>query len=785
MQPNKKLEIYPTSRAIRERIFQNPSQDLLLPKTVTIGEFESKVLRIPNRTFVDEDTKILLMQEASDFRQFRELQIEREFFSFLKNSQYLFSFFEELAVEMVTIDQLQQSDTYASYHEHLLILRQLQQNYIRLLDARKLVDKMTLPSLYQLNTRYISSFEQIDLYLEGYLNRFEQQLFTQIAEHVPLFIHLHTNRFNQKMTDTFRALGFALEADHYYVLDIQAKQILEATPKAAHTTHYHVSSTQNAVEEVAFVKKKIYDFVQAGYSPEEIIVIIPKASRQMLLELYDDENNFNFAMGFPFSQHPIYQKLDALYRFYTDPSFENSYRIGKLGYDPQTVKKMQKKWSQKLTPSEMIEILQDIIPAEESDAYRLYEEAFLLFGRLLPTLSHYPFHKVLHLFLNRLAKLTLDDTRGGRITVMEILETRGIQKRAVIVTDFNEGILPSSSRKDLFLSTAIRQHAGLPTPQDRENLQKYYYRRLFEQADDVAICYIEDEQNQPSRFLHELGIPAKTETFDTLTSILYPKVSQPDHYIQEDLVAFYDFSAQPLSASGLKTFLDCRRKFYFQYIRKLGEFEIPKEQDDQRIIGNILHDALKAVYSQNTAYHDDESLMLALQRALYLRSEESASLRFLVDVWLQRLRPFVRHEIRRFSEGFRVQSVEESIRIRYDHLQLKGTIDRIDIIDNRYHILDYKSGTIPKTTSKSLEKTSDFQLQFYYLLTQTKGEVAGAFYYDLAQGVLVDEPLFDQKLELLYGHFETLGAKEYNFTMTQERSKCLYCPYQKICNRIM
>lgn len=785
MLQSNKLEIYPTSRAIRERVKEALSQNTLLPKTITIGEFEKKALIVPGRTFVDEEHKTLLMQEASRFDNFRKLQIDREFFTFIKNSSYLFSFFEELAVEQVTIETLKLSDYYADYTEHLEILATLRQNYIDLLDAKNLVDKMTLPALYKLNRNYIASFSQIDLFLEGYLNRFELRLIEEIAAITPLMIHLHAIPFNRKMLDAFNLLGFDLKPGYDYLLDIEKRSVLKAVPITAPATRYHVTSVDNRVEEIAFIKQALYRFIEQGYAPEEIIVLLPKASQQQLLDLFDDENNFNFAMGFPFTDDPIYRRLDALYRYYTDKSYENRFRLTTLGYTIEEVDELQKVWSQKHTPAQITQMLTSLVPAAKSDAFTIYEEQLHLFSRLLPTVAHYPFHKVLHLFLNRLSTATIDDVRGGKITVMEILETRGIRKKALIVTDFNEGVLPSQSKKDLFLSTAIRSASGLPTPQDRQNLQKYYYRRIFDQADEVAICYIEDDQNRPSRFLQELGIDNRGDKDPHLRRILFPPTSPRAHYSQEELILPYDFTQHPLSASALRTFLDCRRKYYFAYIRKLREFEIPKEANDDRAIGTILHEALQEVYSGHDHFTDEDALFYALQRALYKRSEKSASLQFLTDVWLQKLKPFIAHEIRRFHEGVRIHSVERKETRSYEGLTLTGEIDRIDTYHDTLLILDYKSGKIP-TTPKEIAKSSDFQLQFYTLLGEEIGEVADARYYDLGSGTLTPDKRFDDKMALLHEHFDMLRTeKEFNFTMTDALQKCTWCPYQKICNRIM
>ena len=781
------LEIYPTSRAVREQNLRSLAHNTLLPPRITIGEFEKKALLVPGRTFVDEERRVLLMQEAADFDNFRKLRIDREFFTFLKNSSYLFAFFEELAMEHVTIEDLRQSDTYAEYGEHLEILSTLRQNYLRLLDRHRLVDRMTLPEVAKINTRYIGTFDRIELHLEGYLNRFEIKLFEEIATRLPVIIHYHTTPFNRKMTEIFHDLGFTLPENHTCQLDLGERRLLSARPHTDPDPHYRVCAVENAPEEVAFIKKAVYDFIRRGYPPEEIVVLLPRPALAPLLDLFDDENNFNFAMGFPFTEDPVYKRLDALYRYYTQKSYENRYRLQTMGFTLEEVHSLQQKWGSRLGVGETRELLATLVPPSQSDGYALYEEQLHLFGALLPAIApHYPFHKVLHLFLNRLAAATLDDTRGGKITVMEILETRGITKKAVIVADFNEGVLPNRSRKDLFLSSAIRTHAGLPTPQDRQNLQKYYYQRFFSQAEEVAICYIEDEQNRPSRFLKELHITAPAEKLPWLRSILFPKADARPHYLQESLVLPYDFTKIPLSASALRTFLECRRRYYFAYIRKLGEFEIPKEGNDERLIGTLLHEALHEVYAKSPVYEEPEMLRTALREALYRRSDPGSSLRLLVDIWLRKMDAFIGNEIERFHKGARVEAVERKFTRPLGALTLTGTADRIDTVNGERVILDYKSGKIPTVSQRSLEKATDFQLQFYTLLAEEEAPVAEALYYDLGSGALVAEPLFEEKMALLHEHLARLASqKRFDFTMTEERQKCLWCPYQKICDRIL
>ena len=94
-------------------------------------------------------------------------------------------------------------------------------------------------------------------------------------------------------------------------------------------------------------------------------------------------------------------------------------------------------------------------------------------------------------------------------------------------------------------------------------------------------------------------------------------------------------------------------------------------------------------------------------------------------------------------------------------------------------MLDYKTGKINKPTSKSLEKETNFQLQFYKILTDAKLSA----YYDLNSGLVVEENLFDEKLELLDSKLEELKEKEIDFYKTDELKRCEYCPYKLICGR--
>lgn len=173
-----KLLIYPTTRKVREFYANNLSQNALLDKVLSAGEFFEKIILNDKRKADDYET-LLLMKKACDMTRsanssdFAKLAIPSEFFTFLKNNEYLFSFFKELALSKKQISDLQKNDYYAQYNEHLAILNELQKNYFMCLKNANLHDDITLCEDYKINEDFLGEFSEIDFFLEGFLNEFE------------------------------------------------------------------------------------------------------------------------------------------------------------------------------------------------------------------------------------------------------------------------------------------------------------------------------------------------------------------------------------------------------------------------------------------------------------------------------------------------------------------------------------------------------------------------------------------------------------------------------------
>lgn len=774
------IEIFPTSRALREFYSSFLDTNQLLPKAMSISELISNSTVVAEKSMADADTRVLLMQEASDFENFKDLKIDREFLSFIKNSTYLFRFFEELAIEDVQIDDLELADTYAEFAEHLSILKELLSRYKSILSEKKLYDKITLPSEYQLNEEFLKTNDGFTYHIEGFLNNFELNLFFKIAQFVPFKIYLHVTSYNQKMISLFKSLNISLHVDTIYLINLGTKSIEQEHAMPKNSFSYTVRGFSIKTLQCAFVYEKIADFVGKGIEPQNIAVIVPDEKFAITLKEFDSYKNLNFAMGESFTKNELYKKLDGIDKLLRLRDVEHKLRISRLGISQNVVENFQELWRKKLSPSEIIVCLN--ILCNDSNKDEIFEEELFKFERLLYSLGNIELQQAMKLFLNRLSALSRDDVMGGKVTVMGLLESRGMSYEGVIIVDFSDEFVPKRSQKDMFLSSQIREHAGLPSKSDRENLQRYFYYRLMQNANHVAISFTQNDQSMGSRFLDELGLHVEGNSDEqTYYKLLFDSHNQKQRFDPEIIEGSYDIKNTPLSASKLKTILTCKRQFYYKYILKSKEAKMPDAPINLADIGNILHEALHYVLKDKNVV-DENTLMIDLRR--YLQSEDRGLIwHYHLDIWLEYLKNFANLEAKRYEEGYRVEELEKSLHVTYNGFILEGKIDRIDVRDAHLTVIDYKSGKIPETTAKTLANAVDFQLEFYYLLAKELGEVEGLYYYDLKNGRMISESLFGEKLERLDAILEELKEPLVNFEKCESLAPCKFCPYTKLCDR--
>ncbi len=779
---NETTIVLSSARAIRHEQNSIDSQTLFLPTFITMSEFISKLCLVDDFKALDEDSRVLLLLEASDFNSFSSLKIERNFFTFTKNSSYIFKFFEELSAEMYDISKLDTSDIYGEYEEHIAILQKLYKRYENLCVERKLLDKIFLPKLYKFNESYAKEHKDIELKVDGHLTNFEFELLQKCCEFSRVKIVFSSSKFNKKMQSKFIEFGIDLENNYTYEILLNTKEIISSTP-IKKNKNISCTSFSEDILQVAFIKQKIYEGVKKGYTPDNIAVILPDEQMANKLKSFDEKSNFNFAMGEPYSKTKIYEKLNATCQILDQKSQENYARLQRLGDDVyiQLLSNYHKN-SDEFDVEEFLQAYQQGF--EDKEALKIFQEELYSFKKIMPYMKGMSVKSLLSLFLQRLSKRSLDDVRGGRVTVMGVLETRLVDFDLAIIVDFSDKNVPKKSDKDMFLNTKIREIASLPTMNDRQNLQKHYYNMLISRSKEVAISFVKSNESDASVFLKQLGI--KEEIADAELSYANILFSSKilDKKVEEDIVLPYTFKDMKISNTKLKTFLECKRKYYYKYIKHIYGHEIPKDMPKEYEIGNAVHLALSKLYSKKNSYGSVDELKRDLHRELDLACGNSELDKYLIAIQKRRLDKFCVDEVKRFDDGWHVDMCEQSFECEFGGAKLIGQIDRIDKKDNELFVLDYKTGSYKLYNKNNFTDATDFQLEFYYLLASKLGNVMACGFYDLKEIKIVNEVFMEEKLSVLKSNIkDLLNLEEVNFTKCEDIKNCVYCDYATICKR--
>ncbi|WP_321779337.1 PD-(D/E)XK nuclease family protein [Sulfurimonas sp.] len=774
--------VLPSARAIRHEQLLNTKQTLFLPNHITMHEFISKLCIVKDFKIIDDDSRVLLLLEASDFNSFSNLKIERNFFTFTKNSSYIFKFFQELAHELYDINTLDTSDIYAEYEEHISILQELHKRYEHLCTKKKILDKIFLPKLYEFNKAYALGHKNIQLHVDGHLTNFEFELLEKCCEFSSVEIIFKTSKFNTKMQNKFLELGIELDAGYDYKISLNAKEIISKT-KIHKNRNISCESFSEAILQVAYIKKRVYDFMQKGYEAQKIAVILPDEKFAYKLKIFDEKHNFNFAMGESFSKTNIYEKIDATCTLIEQISEENSARLLRVG--DEIYKELFPHYHKKVHEVDVLSLLQGFLEFCQTtkEEKKIYKAEVYTLKNILLSMKDMSIKSLLSLFLQRLASRSLDDIRGGKITVMGVLETRSVSFDAVVIVDFSDANVPKRSDKDMFLNTQIREMANLPTMSDRENLQKHYYEMLINSSKEVCISYVESEQSSGSRFLKHLGIKSKNSFEKEYAKILFDKRKDKK---QEDIEILreYSFKNVKLSATKLKTFLTCKRKYFYKYVEEIKAHDIPKDMPEEWEIGTAVHNALNTLYSKKPFYTDADALKIDLDKELDAVCGKSELDIYLIEMQKRKMIEFAHNEIKRFRDGYKVKYCEKNLTCNFAGMTLSGFVDRIDAKDNELFVLDYKTGNYPIYNAKNFTEATDFQLEFYYLLASTLGKVSFCGYYDLKDSKIVPEAFLEEKLEILKAIIsDLLNIEEVNFEKCEDTNSCKFCEYKIMCGR--
>ncbi|RVZ16074.1 exonuclease [Helicobacter pylori] len=745
-----------------------------LPSTMSMGSFFEQAFYIPNKKKIPNSARQILMTDtikaiAKEKKSILEglLLFENSFLGYLESTSFLFDLFDELSSACIKLNELSSKDIYLDYEKHLEVLEMIYDRYIKKLEGLGFYDKIMQekPTILK---EFFEHFSSIEWHLDGFMSVFERQCLLEVAELVPITLHLSCDKYNQKFLEF---LNLKLETDCDYSIDFKTQKILSQTfndqkiePKLYANSSY--------LKQGALVLQTIEEYLQKDNDPNKMAIITPNADFLPFLKLLDKNNNLNFAMGLGAKNSPYYTELVKILENLETSGFDLS-ASPLLDLENLTLALLEQQSSKEKTP------------LKEAHSQIMHQ-----YHLLKDTLKNYSLKDLLHLYLQEFeANFRLDDSSGGKIRVMDTLETRGMQFDKVVIVDFNETCVPSLKDCDLFLNSALRKSLNLPTLLDKKNLQKHYYYQLFKNSKEITLSYIESETSKASNMLLELNL--RTEPIKDAYTLFAP--SPLKDYQEEEIKAAIpkDFS---FSASSLNAFLTCKRRFYYHYMKRFKES--PKDENNSAV-GSLLHELLKEAYEKDkNPYVLEERLIWLLETRENITPKE----RLDTLVALKKIQAFYLKEKERFNTKIKILDLEKSFETIIQGVVFKGRIDRIDkTADNEIILLDYKFKSdlkldnMSKTQREGLSPieiaqiSTDYQMAIYACALKNlgyKGPIK-AFFYDLRKGELLeeDELVLQAKMDHLEFSLIPKLKQEIDFEKTSEAKDCEYCSFKDMCNR--
>lgn len=341
------------------------------------------------------------------------------------------------------------------------------------------------------------------------------------------------------------------------------------------------------------------------------------------------------------------------------------------------------------------------------------------------------------------------------LQVMGLLETRGLDFDTVIIPDASEGILPTATQLDTTIPFSLRKGYNLPTTDLQEQTRAYNFFRLMSRAKRVVFLYDsrtgDASAGEPSRYVQLLRDVYGVPMYEAEASFPLTRAEASGDFIEDKtLVSQYRDSVSAktptekvkrLSASRMKDFHTCPRRFYYTAIEGIRDDENLSGVLDKRDSGTLFHTAMQILYEKKEGITDGLSLNSlteilnsdAIDNAvdksameLHLETKKSDYNDNQLEMTRKLVRRMVEADLERVQAGGDITYVGGEIEIEttYEGANFKLIIDRIDIQGDTVNVIDYKTGA--DSTECDLSKWTTEPANLSECLKQAKEITGGA-----------------------------------------------------------
>ncbi|AZQ63177.1 hypothetical protein EI427_13290 [Flammeovirga pectinis] len=354
-------------------------------------------------------------------------------------------------------------------------------------------------------------------------------------------------------------------------------------------------------------------------------------------------------------------------------------------------------------------------------------------------LSIYIFKQLL-LELLRGATVPFTGVPIAPLQIMGMLESRALDFKNVLVLSCNEGKLPIKKTVEAIIPFDTRTQFGLPTYLDNDAAFAYTFYRLFHRADHLTFAYLDANSGSDAGEMSRLLLQVKEELSEDpsckinldssvwLLSKADKTMSEPVSIQKTEIFAerIKNRLKRGVSPSAVNSFIRNPLTFIDEKVIGLKDEDEIEEDLDNRTFGNLIHLALEWGLRRMIGLPDkDEDTPFVLRKKDFdkalndktfipklikdVAKEENVEmvrgqnllLKAVAENLLQRYFRNQIEEIEASETGaITVVGLEKFVDHQFDveidgekvRVRLSGMADRIDVVDGKLRVVDYKSG---------------------------------------------------------------------------------------------
>ncbi len=335
------------------------------------------------------------------------------------------------------------------------------------------------------------------------------------------------------------------------------------------------------------------------------------------------------------------------------------------------------------------------------------------------------------------------------LQILGLLETRLLDFDHIIMTSVNEGVLPKGKNEQSIIPFDIKLELGLPTHRDQTAIMAYYFYRILQRAKKITLIYNSSESGlnsgELSRFAHQIknelphynsNTEIKTQSYRPQTQIIDREISiKKTPYIMERL---WDKASKEngFGPTTLGSYIYDPISFLKNKILKLEEEEEIIDGIPSRIMGNIIHNTLEKLYTpyinkslnlKDLSQLNKQYKKIAseeLNKALSYKGQLYGKKHIAYEVILKNIADIINIDKQLLSKGntleimFLEEKFKHAVKVEGKEIFIIGLVDRIDKLNGKLRIIDYKTGKVDE--DKLVIKDKEFDRNFDFLLEDHK-----------------------------------------------------------------